>query len=169
MLEAEGLVHFNHNLGAQVASVDMDRVAEMGQYEYILESAATALAAPRIHAASIQALKDLNSRLLECVCESEIDMFASLSQRFHQMICSSCPNSFLLERLTESWAKGVSSHNVSAANIEYRGRAIVEEHESLIALIESHADYDSIYKANRAHRERLPMIPPHVSQTVHTR
>src|SRR5438105_188542 len=67
LLEAEGLVTFERNVGAQVAMIDANEYCHVLQTLGIIEAAATALAAPLIPAKAIHQARAIDEKLTRCI------------------------------------------------------------------------------------------------------
>lgn len=134
-LEAEGMVRYSHNLGAQVAPFDGERRREMTEYEQILEEAAVRLASGHASSATIATATDLCGRTEQAWRQGDPSRFLALNQRLHQLLCAACPNRYVRERLSESWAKGLTARTVSAQGLARAGAGIVSRNAALVRLL----------------------------------
>lgn len=137
LLEAERLVRYNHNFGAQVAGIDDQRRSDIAEYEQILESAAATLAASQLTQKRLETLKDVNHRMAEAVQGQHAALFDRLNKRFHRLIGASCPNAYLREKLTEAWSLSPHVGVLPFETFAEYGNDIVERHTTLISLIET--------------------------------
>ena len=106
-LQAEGLVTFVHNVGAQVSTIpEAEYVATM-QTLSIVEGAATALAAPLLVGEKLDAARAINERLRGTLDDFQPVLFTELNREFHAALYELCPNPHLLDlvhRLTRQAA-----------------------------------------------------------------
>jgi DNA-binding GntR family transcriptional regulator len=151
-LEAEGLVKFERNVGATVAGVDATLYLHTMQTLSVIEGAATALAAPLITAADIDNARRLNAELRRCLEEFEPQRFTRINNELHAILYGHCPNPHILDLVHRGWNRLNAMRASSFELVPGRARKSVEEHDQLIALIESRADVHEIEMAARAHR-----------------
>jgi DNA-binding GntR family transcriptional regulator len=90
-LEAEGLVTFRRNVGAQVAMVDESRYRHSMETLGILEGAATALAAPNLTTEDLRRARELNDRLAASLEDFDPHAFTQTNHDFHQVLFSPVP------------------------------------------------------------------------------
>ncbi|MFD1213598.1 GntR family transcriptional regulator [Arthrobacter sp. GCM10027362] len=151
-LEAEGLVKFERNVGATVAGVDATLYLHTMQTLSVIEGAATALAAPLITAEDIAKARYLNRELRACLENFEPGRFSRINNEFHAVLYGHCPNPHILDLVHRGWSRLSAMRASSFDLIPGRARESVQEHEKLLALIESGADAHTIEMAARAHR-----------------
>jgi len=151
-LEAEGLVTFEHNVGAQVAMVHEAEYLTTMQTLSILEGAATALAAPFISSEDIARARAINARMIETLDHFDPVRFTDLNRQFHSVLFERCPNSHLLELVHRGWARLRMLRESTFSFVPGRAHGSVEEHEQLLRLIESGAPSLEIELAARHHR-----------------
>jgi DNA-binding GntR family transcriptional regulator len=151
-LEAEGLIVFRPNEGAQVAA------SEPGFFEHelrvlaVLEGHATALAAPHLSPARLDHLADLTDQMTEAMGRWDSLTFGRLNQDFHAAVYDACPNPPLVDQLRELARKLDAIRRTTFVHIPYRGDAAVQEHHALIALIRDGAPDDQVEAAARQHK-----------------
>ncbi|NKX54611.1 GntR family transcriptional regulator [Arthrobacter mobilis] len=151
-LEAEGLVTFERNVGATVAGVDAMLYLHTMQTLSVIEGAATALAAPLITAEDITRARYLNRELRACLENFEPARFSRINNDFHAILYGHCPNPHILDLVHRGWNRLSAMRASTFDLVPGRARQSVEEHEKLLALIESGADLHEIEMAARAHR-----------------
>lgn len=151
-LEAEGLVTFERNVGAQVAMVDDTRYRASMQALSILESAATALAARLLTADDLAHARAVNERMTASLSDFDPSAFTRLNQEFHAALYRRCPNDRLLELVESEWARLAHLRESTFSFVPGRARQSVREHEHLLQLIEQGAPLGEIEKASRHHR-----------------
>jgi DNA-binding GntR family transcriptional regulator len=151
-LEAEGYVTFRHNVGAEVASVDLRRYADTMGAVAIIEAAATGLSAEHLGADDIQRLRDINAALVESLESFDPMRFTHYNHEFHSVIFSKCPNTYLIALLEREWALLSSVRRSSFAFVPKRAREAAMEHAHLIELIENKASPEEIESYARSHR-----------------
>ncbi|WP_307859287.1 GntR family transcriptional regulator [Arthrobacter sunyaminii] len=151
-LEAEGLVHFERNVGATVAGIDPDLYLHTMQTLSIIEGAATALAAPSISTEDLAQARDLNRQMREVLANFDPVRFTQLNTEFHALLYGRCPNPHILDLVHRGWARLGRMRTSTFRYVPGRAHASVEEHENLLNLIESGAPASDVEHAARAHR-----------------
>lgn len=151
-LEAEGLVVFRPNAGAQVAPADPGLFDEEMTVLAVLEGYATALAAERLGKAEIKRLSDLNKQMVEAIERLDPLSFGRLNQEFHAVIYEHCPNAALVGLLRDVARRLDAIRRTVFVQIPYRGAESVAEHARLIDLIASGAPAAEIEAAAREHK-----------------
>lgn len=151
-LEAEGLVTFEHNVGARVAVQDDTQYRFSMQTLSVLEGAATALAARRLTTADVRDARALNEQLIETLAHFEPTRFTMLNQRFHETLYRKSANTRITELVDAEWSR---LRRLRIATFEFvpgRARESVREHEQILQLIEASAPITQIELAARRHR-----------------
>src|SRR5580700_1385067 len=100
-LEAEGLVIYRPNAGAQVAPADPGQFDEEMSVLAVLEGFGTALAAPCMDEAEIARLTAINDEMAAAMAELDSLRFGRLNQAFHGLIYEHCPNAALVGMLRD--------------------------------------------------------------------
>jgi DNA-binding GntR family transcriptional regulator len=153
-LEAEGLITFERNVGAQVAMLNDGAYSQTMQTLGIVEGAATMLSAPFITAADLAAARDVNARMIDTLDHFEPRRFTELNREFHSVLFERCPNDQLLDLVHRGWNQMNVLRDSTFSFVPGRARASVDEHENILQLIEDGADSLEIEMAARAHRTR---------------
>lgn len=153
-LEAEGYVTFEHNVGARVAVPDETEYVFAMQTLALLEGAAIALAAPELSADDLAEARAVNDRMRQLVDRFDPHEFTRINQQFHTVLFDHCPNPQLLELVHRAWRLLPGVRDSTFTFIPDRAGHSVDEHENLVALIESGADPLEIELASRNHRLR---------------
>lgn len=151
-LEAEGLVKFERNIGATVSGIDPTEYLYTMQTLSIVEGAATALSAPLVDSAAIARARTINDEMRECLDHFDPVRFTSLNQDFHSVLFENCPNPHILDLVHRGWNRLASLRSSTFRFVPGRARESVREHETLLQLIESNADADTIERTARQHR-----------------
>ncbi|GAA1532215.1 DNA-binding GntR family transcriptional regulator [Microbacterium ginsengiterrae] len=150
-LEAEGLVHFEHNVGARVAMVDDTQYRHSMEALSILEGSATALSAPHLTADDLAAARAVNERMIETLDHFDPSAFTQLNQQFHAALIAPCPNPRLRELVTLEMQRLNRLRDSTFSFVPGRAHESVREHEQILALIESGATASEIEDAARRH------------------
>jgi DNA-binding GntR family transcriptional regulator len=153
-LEAEGLVIYRPNAGAQVAPADPGVFHEEVVVLAVLEGYATALAAPEFDEAGLRRLTEINERMVEAMDRLDSLGFGRLNQEFHGVIYEHCPNATLVGLLRDVARRLDAIRRTVFVQIPYRGADSVSEHRELIALIARAATAAEIETAARDHKLR---------------
>jgi DNA-binding GntR family transcriptional regulator len=151
-LEAEGLVIFRPNAGAQVAPADPGLFDEEMTVLEVLEGYATALASEQLGKVEIKRLSDLNDQMVEAIERLDPLNFGRLNQEFHAVIYEHCPNAALVGLLRDVARRLDAIRRTVFVQIPYRGAESVAEHRRLIDLITSGAPAAEIEAAAREHK-----------------
>lgn len=153
-LEAEGYVTYTRNVGATVATIDLERYPETVEVLAILEGAATALAMPYVTAADIASARKINDQLRRSVEALDPVKFTKTNQRFHQTLYDRCPNVHLQRMVIREWELLGTTRRSAFSIVPERAIGSVAEHEELLVLIESEADAATVETFAREHRLR---------------
>lgn len=151
-LEAEGLVTFETNVGAQVSMVDDSQYRESMQALSILEGAATALAARRLSEDDLRKARDINERMIESLGHFDPGLFTALNQEFHATLFSKCTNPRMVTLVEAEWARLGHLRASTFSFVPGRAQESVREHENIVRLIEIGAPLGEIEKFARRHR-----------------
>ncbi|GHD08395.1 GntR family transcriptional regulator [Zhihengliuella salsuginis] len=151
-LEAEGLVSFERNVGATVASVDATLYLNTMQTLSILEGAATALAAPLISDETLAEARRLNREMEACLADFDPDRFSRLNIAFHELLYGSCPNPHILDLVHRGWKRMRAMRSPTFSTVPGRARNSVAEHDALLDLLVSQAPSAAVEAAAREHR-----------------
>ncbi|RZU66268.1 GntR family transcriptional regulator [Microterricola gilva] len=152
LLEAEGLVTFERNVGAQVAMIKETEYLHTMQTLSIVEGAATALSAPFITPEHIARARAINERMIACLDDFDPHSFTALNLEFHSVLFEECPNPHILELVHRGWNRMNVLRDSSFSFVPGRARASVEEHEEILRLLETDAAPLEIELTARAHR-----------------
>ena len=151
-LEAEGLVIYRPNAGAQVAPAEPGLFDEEMTVLAVLEGYGTALAAPCMGEADVARLTEINDEMAAAMAELDSLRFGRLNQEFHSMIYEFCPNTALVGMLRDVARRLDAIRRTVFVQIPYRGSTSVAEHKELIELIATRAPAAKIEKAAREHK-----------------
>lgn len=153
-LEAEGLVTFERNVGAQVALVDEDEYVFTMQTLGVVEGAATALSAALLTPTDLDRAELVNQQLSGLLDDFDPPTFTALNQQFHSVLYQRCPNPHLLELVHRGWTRLSGLRDSTFAFVPQRARDSVAEHAEILDLIRDQADPTEIELAARHHRWR---------------
>lgn len=151
-LEAEGLVVYRPNAGAQVAPADPSAFEEEMTVLALLEGLATALAAPELSPDDIQRMKDINAQMAQAMEQLDSLRFGRLNQEFHAVLYEKCPNGSLVSLLRDVSRRLDAIRRTVFVQIPYRGAASLKEHGELIDLIEKGTPPAQIEAVAREHK-----------------
>jgi len=151
-LEAEGLVTFQRNVGAQVALIKETEYLHTMQTLSIVEGAATSLSAPHLSPEHLRRAREINERMRHTLDDFDPHRFTELNLEFHSVLFEECPNPHILDLVHRGWNRMKVLRDSSFSFVPGRARESVEEHERLIELIEDGADPLDIELAARRHR-----------------
>ncbi|GAB3119729.1 GntR family transcriptional regulator [Glaciibacter psychrotolerans] len=152
LLEAEGLVTFERNIGAQVAMLEEIEYLHTMQTLSIVEGAATALSAPFLTAEHIARARAVNAQMIACLDNFNPHRFTELNLEFHAILFEECPNPHILDLVHRGWNRMNVLRDSTFSFVPGRSHASVLEHEELLRLIEARASALQIELGARAHR-----------------
>jgi DNA-binding GntR family transcriptional regulator len=153
-LEAEGLVVYRANAGAQVAPAEPGVFEEELTVLAVLEGYATALAAPNLGPPELKRLSELTDSMVEAMERLDSLRFGRLNQEFHAYVYERCPNEALVTLARDVARRLDAIRRTVFVQIPYRGAASVKEHRELIRLISEGASPTRIESAARRHKLR---------------
>lgn len=151
-LEAEGMVEYERNVGARVASIDPVEYLNTMETLAILEAAATGLAAAEMTDERLDEARTINERIADLLDDFNADEFARLNHEFHRTLYVDCPNDYLCELVDTAWSKMSMVREPSQTFLPTRAERSVQEHERILLLIEAKASRLEIERAVREHR-----------------
>jgi DNA-binding GntR family transcriptional regulator len=151
-LEAEGLVIYRPNAGAQVAPADPGMFDDEMTVLAVIEGYATALAAPLLTEVEIARLSEINDSMVEAMEQMDSLRFGRLNQEFHAVFHERCPNAAVVDLLRDVARRLDAIRRTVFVQIPYRGAASVAEHRALIDLIAAGATATAIETAAREHK-----------------
>ncbi len=152
LLEAEGLVTFERNVGAQVALIHEAEYLHTMQTLALVEGAATALATPAITPERVARAREINERMRQGLEAFDPHRFTVLNLEFHTVLFEECPNPHILDLVHRGWNRLKVLRDSSFSFVPGRALESVEEHERLLQLIEQGAEPLEIELAARRHR-----------------
>ncbi|MGV9712832.1 GntR family transcriptional regulator [Gordonia sp. NPDC003424] len=168
-LEAEGLVTFERNIGAQVSMVDDSQYRHSMQALSILEGAATALAARRLTEEDLRHARAVNERMIESLDHFDPGLFTALNQEFHAALFTKCVNPRMVTLVEAEWARLGHLRSSTFSFVPGRAKESVREHENIVRLIEIGAPLGEIEKVARRHRAATLdayMVHEHPDETL---
>ena len=136
-LEAEGLVSFERNVGARVATLGDDDWVQLVEMLALLDGYAFAAAAPQMTAERIGTARDLNAQLR---LEQTHERVMELHREFHRTIYGCCGNRHVIEALEWIWDRIDASRVLASLYPRLRVRAAVDEHDALLNQLERGED-----------------------------
>lgn len=151
-LEAEGLVVYRANVGAQVTPADPGLFEENMAVLAVLEGYATALAAGHLDADDLAGLEAKNDEMRACMEQLDVLGFGRANQEFHVAIYERCPNPYLVELLRDTGRRLDAIRRTVFTHIPYRGLESIEEHRAMVELIRDGAPSERIEAAAREHK-----------------
>jgi DNA-binding GntR family transcriptional regulator len=152
LLQAEGFVHFERNVGATVAAIDPVEYQHTMQMLAIVEGAATALAAPYLDADGLAKAAELNDRMRASLSAFDPLAFTRLNHEFHETLYAPCPNPRLVELVQRGWSRLATIRESTFSFVPARAAVSVAEHDQLLELIRVGAGPEWIEHRARSHR-----------------
>ncbi|MBX3092847.1 MAG: GntR family transcriptional regulator [Cryobacterium sp.] len=152
LLEAEGLVQFERNVGAQVAMADPREYEVTMQTLSLVEGWATAASAPFMASEDVARARAINDRLAESLHHFDPVAFTRLNLDFHSVLFEHCPNPHILDLVDRGWARLRALRESTFSFVPGRAKESVAEHARILDLIERSADAVELEFAARNHR-----------------
>ncbi len=157
-LEAEGLVQFDHNVGARVVLADAEDWESAMHVLSLLEGYATALAAEHLSKKDLTELRELNRGLREALDQSDIGTAKALNRQFHVRIYDACPSEYLMTLVRIGWDRLDSLRGWDVYYLLIRGSHLVDEHAQLLDMVEAGQSPAAIEQFARDHKLRTVEI-----------
>ena len=151
-LEAEKLVTFERNVGAQVALIQETEYLHTMQTLALVEGSATALSAPLLTPDHLRRAREINERMRRTLDDFEPHRFTELNLQFHSVLFEECPNPHSLDLVHRGWNRMRLLRDSSFSFVPGRALESVDEHDRILDLIETGADQLDIELAARRHR-----------------
>lgn len=152
LLEAEGLVQFERNVGAQVAMLDPTEYQVTMQTLSLVEGYATAASAPFMASEDVARARAINSELADCLQHFDPVSFTRLNLEFHAALFEHCPNPHVLDLVERGWARLRALRESTFSFVPGRAKESVAEHAAILDLVERGAPSLEIELAARNHR-----------------
>ncbi|HRP99539.1 MAG TPA: GntR family transcriptional regulator [Terrimesophilobacter sp.] len=157
LLEAEGLVTFERNVGAQVAMVDPREYEVTMQTLALVEGWATAASAPFMTPGDIARARAVNDAMADALggpngVSFNPVTFTRLNLDFHTVLFEHCPNPHVRDLVDRGWARLRALRESIFSFVPHRARESVAEHTRILDLIEAGADPLELELAARNHR-----------------
>jgi len=152
LLEAEGLVHFERNVGAQVAMVDPREYEVTMQTLSLVEGWATAASAPFMSAGDIDRARAINDTMERGLDHFDPVAFTRLNLEFHAVLFEHCPNPHVRELVDRGWSRLRALRESTFSFVPGRARDSVAEHTAILDHIERGADPIALELVARNHR-----------------
>lgn len=153
-LEAEGWVAFRPNCGAEVRPVDRSEWAETMDALALLESRATALAAPFLRDEELARAATANGEIRVALDARDQLGASDANRRFHAILCAACPSAYLRRLVDETNERLDAMRRTVLVFVPLRAWAATKEHEQLLSLIRRGASPDEIEARARVHKQR---------------
>lgn len=167
LLEAEGLVTFERNVGAQVAMVKESEYLHTMHTLAVVEGVATSLSAPFTTPADVARAREINAEMIACLKQFDPRRFTQLNLEFHSALFEHCPNPHILELVHRGWGRLSALRESTFSFVPGRAHESVNEHEAILRLIESGGNELEIELAARAHR--IGTLDAFLAHQVHTK
>lgn len=151
-LEAEGLVEFEKNVGARVATIDEEAYHNTMETLGALEGVATALALPELTDADLTRAEALNAEMRRLLEDFDPVRFTSLNEQFHRVLFGRCPNPHICELVGRGWNRLAGLRRSTFSFVPARAQGSVAEHDQILELITTGADALDVELAVRRHR-----------------
>ena len=153
-LEAEGLIVYRPNVGAQVAPADPGVFEDELTVLAVLEGHATALAAPRLEKGDLNRLRQATDDMATAMGRMDPLAFGRHNREFHEVFYERCPNPALVEMLREVERRLDAIRRTVFTHIPYRGAESIAEHRELFLVVAVGPRPKRIATKARAHKRK---------------
>jgi DNA-binding GntR family transcriptional regulator len=130
-LASEGLVTVRPRRGAIVRPLSKEEFLELYQVREALELMAVKLAVPRLTAADLEELAELNRAMDEHAARNEVDEFFEANHAFHERLLESCGNAKLQE-LYRQLRGQLGRYRMGSLTLRGNLRRSVAEHAAIL-------------------------------------
>lgn len=151
-LEAEGLVTFELNVGAQVALIKETEYQHTMETLALVEGAATALIAPSVTEDQLRRAAAVNERMRQSLDHFDPQRFTELNLEFHSVLFETCPNPHILDLVHRGWNRMKVLRDSSFSFVPGRAHESVDEHDHILRLLKAGAPAIEVEIAAREHR-----------------
>jgi len=151
-LEAEGLVTFERNVGAQVALLQETEYLFTMQTLALVEGAATSMSAAYLTDDHLARAREINERMRRTLDDFDPHAFTALNLEFHAVLFEECPNPHVLDLVHRGWSRLNALRDSTFSFVPGRARESVAEHDGILELIAAGAQPLEIEIAARDHR-----------------
>lgn len=136
-LEREGLVITTARKGAEVAPINEKDLKEVLEIRKTLESLACQLAAQKITPEQVALLRERNREIEDAVNEKDTEAITKKDVEFHEAIYVITENQRLMDMLHQL-KEHILRYRLQYIKDMKNKKAIVDEHERIIAALEAH-------------------------------
>ncbi|MFZ7104850.1 MAG: GntR family transcriptional regulator [Peptococcaceae bacterium] len=161
-LETEGLVEIIPHKGAQVVTLNNDRIKEVISIRAVLEGYAARTALPYMDEEKIGILKKMAEKMREHALAGDSEKFGAENKEFHRFLYKQSPFPMLYDMIFNLWDGGNWSKAIFAFNPE-RMKDSINEHIEIIAAIEKQ-DEEKTEILVRMHKERIGKLLLEISK-----
>lgn len=151
-LEAEQLVTFERNIGAQVALLKETEYQHTMETLALVEGSATALSAPSFTADQLRRATEVNERMRSSLEHFDPHYFTELNLEFHRVLFETCPNPHILDLVHRGWNRMRMLRDSSFGFVPERAHESVAEHDRILQLLADRAPAIEVELAAREHR-----------------
>lgn len=152
MLQQEGLVAYERNVGATVVGIDPVEYRNTMETLALVEGFSTAQCAPLVTGADLQRAREINDQMRRVLEEFDPVQFTTLNKQFHSTLYEHHQNAHILDLVHRGWNRLAALRSSTFAYVPGRARASVDEHDHLLDLIAQGAPFEAIETAARQHR-----------------
>lgn len=153
-LEAEGLVQFDHNVGARVVMAETEDWESAMHVLALLEGYAAARAAEHVTGELLLELRAINDAMAAAIEATDIGSAKARNREFHVRLYDACPDDYLMSLVRVGWNRLDSLRGWDVYYLLLRARGLVDEHAELLAMIEAKAPTAEIEAFARDHKLR---------------
>jgi DNA-binding GntR family transcriptional regulator len=153
-LEAEGLVIFRANIGAQVSPADPGLFTESLSMQAVLEGYASGLASAHVTTEDVDHLAALTDRMQESAAGLDVLGFSNANHEFHSYLVERSGNAPLIELVADIGRRLDAIRRTVFTHIPRQVDSSIADHREIIRLLREGASADKVEAAARAHKMR---------------
>ena len=142
-LEAEGLVTFERNVGAQVALQKEAEYQHTMETLALVEGFATGLSARHLSADHLARAREVHERMRRTLDDFDPHRFTELNLEFHSILFEECPNPHVLDLVHRGWNRMRVLRDSSFSFVPGRlSHALSTGPEEVLLLVTTNGEWD---------------------------
>lgn len=166
-LQSDSIVAYTRNVGATVIGIDPEIYHDTMETLALVEGFSTAQCAPLVTGEELSRARELNGKMRALLDDFDAREFTALNKEFHSVLFEHHQNPHILDLVHRGWARLAALRSSTFAYVPGRATTSVDEHDRLLELIETGADFATVEDAARRHRlNTLNAYLDHVAQTT---
>jgi DNA-binding GntR family transcriptional regulator len=151
-LEAEGWLEIVRNVGARVATFDTETYEHTLEVLARLEGYATAAASTRLEKSDLVAARKMNKDMVRALEDFDPIRFSAINREFHFVFYERSGDTHLCRLISNEWHRLDLIRRTAFSSVPGRARQSVQEHETMLEMLERQDSFDAIESFARQHK-----------------